>query len=253
MNLMAATITIYFFGLTNFDTTSGYTALVPLATGSPSVSSVTLEPHRTDLVITKWPSGGTPCTSLPGGNWYSAYNTCIVRGLQHREIEIVSSEALTVQPEFKSIPQLKKTLCPPLGDLNSNAGTAVKMAISNGTLSACLNGQAWVTSLTVDVDASNNFKIGPAGGSKKIVSLPGGAVVNIITVPTSTTHGTEEAHFFWYYYMRNDHTSCGVLPTELDSVPEHLKCPPDITPFDPQSGGFYNVATGVGCSVTQYP
>ena len=253
MNLTAATITIYFIGLVNFDAlhpgppvdpTRGYEALVPLATAvpPPEFQTFTLQRHEAKLVIAKWPSGATECTTTLNGNW--AAGECTLSPLTGSVIQVAGTGPFSTTTDFDNVPRLK-THCATLGARDSAFPLAAQLEMTHGTLDACLQGKAWAAALTVNVDAQHlDFDV---DGNK--VSLPNGAIVTISNEPIGTPSVVQEEHFFWHYVMRQNASTCTLpLPgTGSSEITCRVKYP------DLDHHHSIPSVTGVGCSVTAYP
>lgn len=257
MNILAATVTVCFIGLVHFhnvvDETGG-DVIVP-TTPPADRRGVTLVEHRADIVVQGFSGTESKCKDdLGGDEWLATPPTCIFKDLSATRVELPGSSSslddFDATPRFGDIPRLKNvctgTPGTDIGALKdeykaSGTGYAVRVALTKGMLDACPNGAAWEAILTLQ-HASGPFKI---GGQE--VPLQTNAVIKIINAPEPAVHSEDPAeekkHFWWYYKMYTGADTCEGMPVAMTRT-----CPPAMS----KCRG-HDAATGVGCSVTQYP
>lgn len=246
MNLTAATITVYFIGLMNFhgEGGGGRDVIVPLTPKGTFYRSKELEPHLANVVISGIPE--SECNKL-NGNWASP--TCTVSDVSRKAIKLPSStDGFMTTGNFNRLPKLQRQLCTGLADLLPADISATKHAalltITNGTLDACTNGDAWISKLTMTFDEPGKLEIGA-----KEANVGHETVVAIMNVPIGSG-GTHEQHFWWYYVLYKDTAgTCGAPAGHGLPAPDRAGCD------DPVLGKLLELdaASGVGCSNTGYP
>jgi hypothetical protein len=246
MNLIAATVTVYFMGLVNFHdpttTSPSREVIVPLASATGArYGTQVLQPHQARVVLTGLSGGSSACTSL-GGSY--ADPECTV-DLSGKTITLpASANALSVDSHFADIPRLT-SLCPGMRGIREaylrDAGSyAARLTLTTGDLSACKNGDARIAKLTITT-ATPSFTIDGVA----TVQLDDNAVVRIANIAASTATD-ERAHFMWHYKMHDTPIFCTKLPEPpAAALP---RCPDGIPDFHP-----IHTASGVGCTPTQYP
>lgn len=245
----AVTLTFYFIGLVNFhDRTEGRIGrevIVPAA-ASGTYAGVALEAHQADLVITGFQGGKTACETN-GWTWKDADaplpETCIIESVSQKVLTLPTSADAFDASNFGSLPKLTSFCC--LSDLDSKyltnpAHSALRVTITNGALSGCTDGGAWVSRLGITA-TSDKFTF-----DGKTLTLDDGAVVYVINSPPHPPDPAHEKHFYWYYVLYGA-TSCRGLPP----TPAGSACPDTVLALTYRHG--HPAASGVGCSNTGYP
>jgi len=257
MNITAATITIYFVGIVNFQTAgTGREVFVPLGKTGVKHKSLDLVPHDASIVITGWSGAAANCRAV--GGTLSGTSTCTIPVAAGTSVRLPpSTEKFTTTARFEQIPKLKTQLCSDVGSPRPDFPYALRMTIERGTLDACRHGDAWISNLTLTDATSNTIEIRIGSQS---VSLDDRAVVRIFNTPRGA-HMSEEQHFWWYYAMRQGGEGCTSLPAKppADCPPvastarAACPCPRIVLDWADERGRPHPAATGVGCSNTNYP
>lgn len=253
MNLTAATVTIYFIGLVNFQADGGgYEVIAPMATTPVEYNGKKLDAHQATIAITSTSGCG-------------ALGSCTIPvATTGKIVEVVSPTGpLTTTARFQAIPKLTRFCSLRVDDAfrRDPRKYAVRMTIGNGELDACRNGDAWISRLTVKSDDPDTVGLKIGGVA---VTLNDGAVVRIFNTPVAHG-GDEDRHFWWYYVMHASDGKCSGRPGSpgkncpvVPPATTAAACPCDggvaVPPAAAQGGHKpAPAASGAGCSNTQYP
>jgi hypothetical protein len=245
MNLAATvTISVYFVGLVNFSGTGATREVVaPLATTPVIYGGVTLQAHRTDVVLTGLTAA--ECATLGGGSLIFPGGKCLLTGVVGKRITLPTGSPLPLDTSAHNIPKLT-ALCPAVSGIKDEylvqpAKYAVRMTLDSGTLDTCVDGKAWGSRLVL---TANDGKVTIGD---KTVTVDSGATIHIMNRPLVHTATSGPEHFFWHYVIAKDATGCVNVPT---TPPSGSGCPLAIGQNDPKS---HPAASGLGCSNSTYP
>jgi len=257
--VVAATVTVYFIGLVNFQTTgTGRKVILPLANVPRAHQTELLEAHEASIEITHL--GKSECDKLgPGQTWTAADTTrtpptpslCVVSGLSGAGVTLpTTGTSFRTTMEFDKIPKLR-TLCPAITRMRPRFETtdyAVKLTLDSGELDAYQAGSAWVSRIALTSTPAK--LVMSRGTTNKEVELSEGAVVRLRNEPKSGTSGTDEQHFWWYYVMAENSCDCENIPAGAASSLHAHSANRGLPEFDPDS---WPAASGPGCSNTNFP
>jgi hypothetical protein len=261
MNVVAATVTVYFIGLVNFQDVEegGRKVILPLANVARTHKTETLKPHVASIEITditkaqcsnfgskKWTaaSPGDPATTPPTPPTPSI---CLVTPLSGVAITLpATGTTFSTTTEFDKIPKLQ-SLCGAITGMKPEfdlpANYAAKLTLTSGQLDAYRAESAWVS--RIELTSS------PAVLTldDKSVELPDGAIVRLRNEPVpGGSAGTDQQHFWWYYVMSENGTDCVGIPdaassAHAHSAPRGRRGHPDDSP----------AVSSPGCSNTNFP
>lgn len=260
MNIVAATVTVYFVGLVNFYPGSrpGREVILPVALKGSGVKhqEEELKGHQAMIWIPgdSLSTGSTGCGNL-GGTWDDPnpattgdeFCSVTLTGFGKTVSLDTPTGPFVEDAAFGKVPKISNLCCAITG-IDSDYWTddtkyAARMWIENGTLSACTHNREWVSSL--NVGTTGLLKITDRSGTKSANLVNNGKFTISHEMDDAAGVGWEEhRHFWWFYKMYVNAEKCTAVP----SVPN---------PPAPCSGipmpMIHTFASGVGCSNSAYP